>query len=367
MKTKLVEEKKITTENILQDVCNIIDEAKSSAYTAVNVALVKRNWLIGKRIAEEELKGKARADYGDEVIRGLAKDLTKIYGKGFTMSNLYHFLNFYKCFPEIFYTVCRKSRPLLSWSHYRILLQVQDQVARNWYESEEGDSTMIETGQAFNTSYNNNAYVGYMYESGEVHGLTTNSSIKTKLDEWYFANLAGEADKLDGNAGFCGDRYPSTITTSSNGSGGSGTATTHYGAYIRLISGKNPSFKCTDKDNDLYTTPGSSKGNGALKVSSTDERPTPIGLITADEVAFAGGVYGSTNTSYYLYNNASYWTMSPYWYGGGAAYVFRLNSGFLSNWAVNGTAPGVRPVINIRSDVEITGSGTTTDPFAVVS
>ena len=141
MKTKLVEEKKITTENILQDVCNIIDEAKSSAYTAVNVALVKRNWLIGKRIAEEELKGKARADYGDEVIRGLAKDLTKIYGKGFTMSNLYHFLNFYKCFPEIFYTVCRKSRPLLSWSHYRILLQVQDQVARNWYESEALEQT----------------------------------------------------------------------------------------------------------------------------------------------------------------------------------------------------------------------------------
>ena len=229
----------------------------------------------------------------------------------------------------------------------------------------EGDSTMIETGQAFNTSYNNNVYVGYMYESGQVHGLTTNSSIKTKLDEWYFANLAGEADKLDGNAGFCGDRYPSTITTSSNGSGGSGTATTHYGAYIRLKSGKNPSFKCTDKDNDLYTTPGSSKGNGALKVSSTDERPTPIGLITADEVAFAGGVYGSTNTSYYLYNKAAYWTMSPYNYNNGAR-VFLVNDDGYFNYRVF-NAYGVRPVINIRSDVEITGSGTTTDPFVVVS
>lgn len=135
MKTKLVEEKKITTENILQDVCSIIDEAKSSAYTAVNVALVKRNWLIGKRIAEEELKGKVRADYGDEVIRGLAKDLTKIFGKGFDMSNLYRFLSFYKCFPRIFDALRRKSR-ILTWTHYRILLQVLDKNARDWYESE---------------------------------------------------------------------------------------------------------------------------------------------------------------------------------------------------------------------------------------
>lgn len=140
MKTKLVEEKKLATENILQDVCNIIDEAKSYAYTAVNVALVKRNWLIGKRIAEEELKGKVRADYGDEVIRGLAKDLTKIYGKGFDMSNLYRFLSFYKCFPRIFDALRRKSQ-MLTWTHYRILLQVQDKEARDWYEKEALEQT----------------------------------------------------------------------------------------------------------------------------------------------------------------------------------------------------------------------------------
>ena len=140
MKTKLVEEKKLATENILQDVCNIIDEAKSYAYTAVNVALVKRNWLIGKRIAEEELKGKVRADYGDEAIRGLAKDLTKIYGKGFDMSNLYRFLSFYKCFPRIFDALRRKSQ-MLTWTHYRILLQVQDKEARDWYEKEALEQT----------------------------------------------------------------------------------------------------------------------------------------------------------------------------------------------------------------------------------
>ena len=229
-----------------------------------------------------------------------------------------------------------------------------------------GNSTMINTSQAFNSSYNNNAYVGYMYTSGNPHGLSTNSSIKTKLDEWYLANLVDEAEYLDGNAGFCGDRYPSTSSSSSNGSGGTGTTTTYYGAYIRLVSGKNPSFKCTDKDNDLYTTPGSSKGNGALKVTlgENNSTATPIGLITADEVAFAGGVYGSSNSRYYLYNNANYWTVSPYYYNG-RAYVFNVASNGSLNWNYVIYTRGVRPVINLKSAIAITGSGTTGDPFKV--
>ena len=231
-----------------------------------------------------------------------------------------------------------------------------------------GDSTMINTGQEFNSSYNkyNNMYVGYMYQSDQVHGLTTNSSIKTTLDNWYLSNLADEADYLDGNAGFCGDRYPSTSEGSSNGSGGTGIRDTYYGAYIRLANSKNPSFKCTDSQ-DLYTTPGSSEGNGALKVSSSDNRATPIGLITADEVAFAGGVDGSNNTSYYLYNKAYYWTMSPSFFGAGTtAYVFSVVSGGGLNgyYGVTGTF-GVRPVINLKSAIAISGSGTTSEPFKI--
>ena len=230
-----------------------------------------------------------------------------------------------------------------------------------------GNSTMINTSQAFNSSYTNNMYVGYMYQSGQVHGLTTNSRIKTTLDNWYISNLADEVEYLEGNAGFCGDRTPSTSSSSSNGLGGTGTTTTYYGAYIRLVSGKNPSFKCTDKDNDLYTTPGSSEGNGALKVTpgENNSTPTPIGLITADEVAFAGGVNGSSNSSYYLYNNAVYWTMSPYFYSS-RAHVFGVDSnGYLSAPHLDNTA-GVRPVINIKADTEISGLGTTSDPFKVV-
>ena len=88
------------TDNVLEDVCSIINSAKDYAYQAVNIALVERNWLIGYRIAEEELKGKGRAEYGTEIIKKLSKELTKEYGKGFDRSNLYRFLNFYKNFPR---------------------------------------------------------------------------------------------------------------------------------------------------------------------------------------------------------------------------------------------------------------------------
>ncbi len=65
------------TDNVLNDICSIIDSARDYAFQSVNLALVERNWLIGYRIAEEELKGKDRANYGVEVIKNLSKELTK--------------------------------------------------------------------------------------------------------------------------------------------------------------------------------------------------------------------------------------------------------------------------------------------------
>lgn len=124
------------TENVLEDVCTIIDSARDYAYKFVNIALVERNWLIGYRIAEEELKGNNRADYGKNTINKLSKELTEIYGKGFNKTNLYSYYSFYKMFKNIFHTLCGKSKALLSWSHYRTLLQINDEKARNWYENE---------------------------------------------------------------------------------------------------------------------------------------------------------------------------------------------------------------------------------------
>ena len=214
-----------------------------------------------------------------------------------------------------------------------------------------GSGTMISTNTQFSDFESDGAYVGYMYTINQSHGLSNNNNIKKIIDNWYLSNLLEEKDYIDGNTGFCGDR--SSVEARA----------IYYGAYERLVNSKNPSFKCRDSQ-DLYTTPGSSKGNGALKVTpgNNDSTPTPIGLITADEVAFAGGVYNYNNNSYYLYNNSDYWTISPYNFPGRAA-TFRITlSGSL---LYNGVTyeNGVRPVINLRADVQITGSGTTTDPF----
>lgn len=124
------------TDNVITDICSIIESARDYAFQSVNIALVERNWLIGYRIAEEELKGQDRANYGTEIIKKLAKELTKEYGKGFDSRNLYYFLNFYKTFPNILNAVSSKSNRLLSWTHYRTLLQVLDKEAREWYEKE---------------------------------------------------------------------------------------------------------------------------------------------------------------------------------------------------------------------------------------
>ena len=120
------------TDNVLNDICSIINSARDYAYQSINIALVERNWLIGYR----KLKGENRANYGTEIIKKLSKELKEEYGKGFDSRNLYYFLNFYKTFPNILNTACSKSNRLLSWSHYRTLLQVFDKEAREWYENE---------------------------------------------------------------------------------------------------------------------------------------------------------------------------------------------------------------------------------------
>lgn len=117
------------------DIYSIIETSQTVAFRAVNESLVKRNWLLGYRIATEELQGENRANYGSELIKNLSEKLTAKYGKGFTKTNLYSFYQFYKYFPNIFHTLCGKSI-LLTWSHYRTLLQVEDFKAREWYTKE---------------------------------------------------------------------------------------------------------------------------------------------------------------------------------------------------------------------------------------
>ncbi len=121
--------------DLLADAKAIIEAARSAAYRSVNVALVQRNWLLGKRISEEDLKGANRAEYGKQVIQKLALQLTAEYGKGFDFGSLYKFLQFYKKFP-ILDSLSPKSGGLLSWTHYRKLLQVENKDALVWYINE---------------------------------------------------------------------------------------------------------------------------------------------------------------------------------------------------------------------------------------
>ena len=192
-----------------------------------------------------------------------------------------------------------------------------------------------------------------MYTLNEVHGTDEDSGIKGVLDGWYKTNIqdAGYSSYIDTNVGFCNDRTPYSGT-------GTGTTQTTYAAYNRLYTNKTPTFECSDESNDLFTVSSSNKGNKALTY--------PVGLITADEVAYAGGVYGRSNSSYYLYTNQHYWTMSPFnFYSTGYASVFYVYStGALH--INNVDAPrGVRPVINISPDVTITSEGTIQNPFVV--
>ena len=124
------------TDDIVNDMRKIIETSRNTAYKAVNTILLQRNWLIGYRIAEEGFLGADRAEYGANVIVKLSKTLTSEYGKGFTKTNLYNFYSFYKEYPEIFHSLGGKSQHLLSWTHYRILLQFSDKQARDWYEKE---------------------------------------------------------------------------------------------------------------------------------------------------------------------------------------------------------------------------------------
>lgn len=87
------------------------------------------------------MQGENRAEYGSRVIERLSEELTSIYGKGFTKSSLYSCYSFYKAYPQIFQTASGKSDIRLSWSHYTVLLQVEDLAARDWYEKEAAEQT----------------------------------------------------------------------------------------------------------------------------------------------------------------------------------------------------------------------------------
>ncbi len=223
------------------------------------------------------------------------------------------------------------------------------------------DTSVVKTGEdtligesSFNSSRDNSEYVGYMYTLGEQHGNSESSEIKNTIDNWYKTTTL-ETDSATKNLVadqiFCNDRSPSSTQTGAWTS----TGEYYYGANERLESNKTPILTCRAAS-DKFTV-NTSNGNGALTY--------PVGLITADEIAMAGGVYESDNSSYYLFTDVSYWSGSPFYSNSGDTYEFSVYSPGAFGYAYVNDAFVVRPVISLSSEAKLSGSGTYNDVYTV--
>jgi len=249
------------------------------------------------------------------------------------------------------------------------------------------DGTLMSGGSnttgMYNNNYNNTMYVGYMYGStgslASNRGYTTSAPIKQKTDEWYSKTLNIKTDAkgntydsyVSRTAIYCNDRA---------GDGWTASGTMYYAARKRLVDAKSPSYKCGNNASrslfgdanvaDKFSVSTSKGGNGKLQY--------PIAQITADEIAYAGGVYGNNAPAWYYYNSANgsavgsdyWWTMSPYSFFGGNARVFfvygSFNPVYLGNTFVSSSDPGVRPVVSLKSCALVSeGNGSSNTPYII--
>ena len=222
-----------------------------------------------------------------------------------------------------------------------------------------GTGTQISTS-AFNESIDNLAYVGYMYKLNTQYGSETSSTIKQTIDGWYAKTTLVNTDSSKiADQVFCSDRRASADENGYPQDLNSTTSTHYYGAYIRNNTKKSPSLYCTNVKNKFSVN--ASNGNGALIY--------PVGLITADEVAMAGGVNQISNNAYYLYTNQYYWVGSPNqfnhsYHGDYASEISIYSSGIMGASSVNNDY-GIRPVISLASTIKLSGNGTYNNPYVV--
>ena len=213
---------------------------------------------------------------------------------------------------------------------------------------------------AFNSSYDNIAYVIYMYGSlGSISSArenTNNSTIKTTIDNWYISNLEakGYTKYLSTTAVYCNDRSISSDSI-------------NFGAFTRLGTNKTPSYDCAATE-DKFTV-DTSTGNGKLTY--------PIALMTADEVSFAGGLYGANTPTWYYYNSVNgsstgskfWWLLSPLdsSTSGSSMFIVRgsSNPGRLNyNYVYSNN--GVRPALSLKSCVKYSsGDGSANEPYTI--
>ena len=215
----------------------------------------------------------------------------------------------------------------------------------------------------FNPSSNDNMYVGYMYTSGNAHGNSTSSIIKTANDNFFNTKLTTYTNYLDYNAGFCGDR--STLNVQEGV--GTNSAITYYAGNTRFQRG-TPSIKCPNSL-DYYTVSNASTGNKALTY--------PVGLVTLDEIVLAGNAstyydrkqWATPSYNSFLMGGPGFWIMTP----SGFFYLFGFQQALAMGYEIGAVgeigetytnhASGLRPVINLKSTLKFTGGGTKESPY----
>ena len=283
--------------------------------------------------------------------------------------------------------------------YWRIIRTNSDGGIRLLYHGTSTTATDAYIGEsAFNTNYNSPKYVGYMYGDTdatleEARTNTNNSTIKTAIDNWYASNMTSYTKYLSTTAVYCNDRELATGNTyrvanlirnssdtliaylyinnnkmAAETGPATETAIFNFKPFERLYTNKIPTYDCTN-NNDKFTVDASS-GNGKLKY--------PIALMTADEIAYAGGVNG-TNAPMWYYTNSSlesstgttYWlSLSPYAWRGSGAYSWLVDGsgdpGDLFDHHVSNSR-GVRPAISLKTcTLYSTGNGTSETPYEIV-
>ena len=254
--------------------------------------------------------------------------------------------------------------------YWRIIRTNYDGSIRLLYSGTSHNTTEGYIGKsAFNSTNNNPMYVGYKFGttvSLEKNRLNTyNSTIKTYIDNWYNNSLSSYSKYISTEAVYCNDRELASGSTYSTGN-----TTFYYASYGRLNTNKTPTYNCTNIK-DAF-----SGSNSEAKLDY------PIGLMTADEIAYAGGKVGTDLPSpyaWYYLNSAGgsitgstyWWSLSPDRWNGSFSYVWNASGsslpGDLSSSNVNDASRGARPAISLKSCIKYsTGNGAPETPYEIV-
>ena len=190
----------------------------------------------------------------------------------------------------------------------------------------------------------------------EMFTNTTDSTIKTQIDNWYNINMLSYTSYIEDTI-YCNDRSISELN-GWNPNGGSTTSYLYFSPYKRIWTNYTPTLSCS-RTQDRFTV-SSTLGNGALTY--------PVGLITSDEVMYAGVRGSTTNNTYYLYTNQNYWAGSPNYFNNNTASELSVghHGSFSTSYPVFDSTLGVRPIISLKAtDVVSSGDGSSTNPYVV--